>query len=230
MFFLLILFVIYFQSPLSQINEITVEGNKRLEQKTIIQISGLKIGESIWGGYRHHTLDNLNSHPEIKKAEVDRHLPNKVGIKIEEFKRVAFLSKENRFIPVLENGAMLDEQITSRADIDAPILIGFKKGDKLKDMITELSKLPEEIIQAISEIHFTPKKTEKHHITLYMNDGFEVTAAITTFSKKMIHYPSIVSQLDPNVKGVIDLEVGSYFKAYEVEEEGEGAHEEENEG
>jgi cell division protein FtsQ len=35
----------------------------------------------------------------------------------------------------------------------------------------------------------------------------------------MMHYPSIISQLDPNKKGIIDLEVGSYFKAFESEVE-----------
>jgi cell division protein FtsQ len=59
-----------------------------------------------------------------------------------------------------------------------------------------------------------------------MNDGFEVRATLRTFSDKMVHYPSIISQLDPNKKGIIDLEVGSFFKAYESE----GAEPSENEG
>ncbi|WP_337999011.1 hypothetical protein [Bacillus methanolicus] len=56
-----------------------------------------------------------------------------------------------------------------------------------------------------------------------MNDGFEVNATLRGFAEKMAHYPSIVSQLDPDKKGVIDLEVGSYFKAYDEEgtEDGE---------
>jgi cell division protein FtsQ len=54
-----------------------------------------------------------------------------------------------------------------------------------------------------------------------MNDGFEVSASIKSFSGKMAHYPSIISQLDPNKKGIIDLEVGSFFKAYEPVIKGE---------
>ena len=50
---------------------------------------------------------------------------------------------------------------------------------------------------------------------LYMNDGNEVSATIRTFAEKMVHYPAIVSQLEPYQRGVINLEVGSYFKAFE---------------
>ena len=74
-------------------------------------------------------------------------------------------------------------------------------------------------LNSISEIHYTPKKTDHYHISLFMNDGFEVSATLRSFSEKMAHYPSIISQLDPNKKGIIDLEVGSYFKAFEPEAE-----------
>jgi len=83
-------------------------------------------------------------------------------------------------------------------------------------------------LNAISEIHHDPKETDKYHVFLFMNDGFEVNATIPTLSVKMAHYPSIVSQLDPEVKGIIDIEVGSFFKAYDTggEEENEEADEE----
>ncbi|CAH0311033.1 Cell division protein DivIB [Peribacillus frigoritolerans] len=93
-------------------------------------------------------------------------------------------------------------------------------------LLEELDKLPDEIQNAISEIHYAPTKTDEYHIVMFMNDGFEVSATSRTLYEKMIHYPSIVSQLDPNVKGVIDLEVGSYFKAYEDAEQKEDTNEE----
>ncbi len=45
----------------------------------------------------------------------------------------------------------------------------------------------------------------------------------------MIHYPSIVSQIDSSKKGIIDLEVGSYFREYETEGE-ESNERDESEG
>ena len=96
-------------------------------------------------------------------------------------------------------------------------------------MIAALEELPEVVMNSISEIHSQPIKTDRYLIKLYMNDGYEVNASLRTFSDKMAHYPSIVSQLDPSKKGVIDLEVGSYFKAYEAEEAEEVEIEKESE-
>ena len=64
-----------------------------------------------------------------------------------------------------------------------------------------LEQLPNEVLNSISEIHYDPKKTDHYHISLFMNDGNEVSATIRTFAEKMSHYPSIISQLDPNQKG-----------------------------
>ncbi|MEM5595694.1 cell division protein FtsQ/DivIB [Niallia circulans] len=72
---------------------------------------------------------------------------------------------------------------------------------------------------AISEVRYTPRNTDKWRVTVYMNDGNQVLASLSSFSDKMQHYPSIISQLNTDKKGVIDLEVGSYFKAFDSEGE-----------
>ena len=47
-----------------------------------------------------------------------------------------------------------------------------------------------------------------------MDDGFEVRAVIPTFSERMEYYPEITAQLNGLEKGVIDMEVGTYFTPY----------------
>ena len=51
-----------------------------------------------------------------------------------------------------------------------------------------------------------------YHISLFMNDGNEVSATITNICRKngLIILP-LLRQLDPNQKGIINLEVGSLF-------------------
>lgn len=138
---------------------------------------------------------------------------------------MAYLSNNGKYAPILENGTVLEELATGEIPVYAPVLIGFKEGKALKLLLEELDKLPVEIQNAISEIHYAPTKTDAYHIVMFMNDGFEVNATSRTLFEKMIHYPSIVSQLDPKVKGVIDLEVGSYFKAYKNAEQKEDTNE-----
>jgi cell division protein FtsQ len=229
MFFIMIAGIIYFQSPLSKVKKITVSGNQSYTPEQIVGKSGLSLESNVWKVSRGEIENKLEKIQEIKKATVKVNLPNTVTIDIEEYDRLAYISKGKNFYPVLENGNILGEKQIDEIPVNAPILIGFKEGKVLDEMIASLEKLPEVVINSISEIHSKPVKTDKYLIKLYMNDGFEVNATLRTFSEKMEHYPSIVSQLDPDKKGVIDLEVGSYFKAYEAEEAEEVEIEKENE-
>ena len=59
-----------------------------------------------------------------------------------------------------------------------------------------------------------------------MDDGYEVRAIISTFAEKMAYYPEITAQLHAYEKGVIDMEVGTFFtpfsKVYGLDEEERG--------
>lgn len=228
LFFSLIMFVVYFQSPLSHVNKIEVLGNSVYSSDELITVSELSSSINIWNVDEKRIEGKLKKLSQLKTAQVETIFPNTVKITVSEYKRIAYIMKEKSYLPVLENGKTLKAAEVLEIPSNAPILIGFSEGKALNGMIEELGKLKEEILNSISEIHYSPKETDSLRLTVYMNDGFEVSATLRSFSEKMAHYPSIVSQLDPNIKGVIDLEVGSYFKAYE--EEGADEGEEENEG
>lgn len=225
LFFILVACVLYFLSPLSYVKSIKVEGNQYITSKQIIKLSNIKKDRSIWKVDTGETVANIKKNPEIKSASVTPVFPNSVKITISEHTRIAYLSNGGKFAPILENGDVLKELATGENPVFAPVLIGFKEGKALKLLLEELDKLPVEIQNAISEIHHDPSKTDEYHIVMYMNDGYEVSATSRTLSEKMIHYPSIVSQLDPEIKGVIDLEVGSYFKAFNEPKQEEEATE-----
>ncbi len=228
LFFSLIIFVVYFQSPLSHVNKITIKGNYVYSNDVIIATSGLTKTTSIWNVDKNEIKGKLKKLIELKTVEVQTTFPNIVELSVTEYKRIAYIMKEKSYLPVIENGKVLQSAGVSELPSNAPILIGFSEGAALNGMIKELGSINEEVLNSISEIHYTPKETDSLYLTVYMNDGFEVSATIRSFAEKMAHYPSIVSQLDPDKKGVIDLEVGSFFKAYE--QEGADNIEEENEG
>ncbi|MDP4105642.1 MAG: FtsQ-type POTRA domain-containing protein [Bacillota bacterium] len=222
LFFALIVIVAYIQSPLSRVKAITVKGNEFYSSQEIIQKTGISKSTNIWTVKKGEIASNLERYPEIKTADVGMNWLNSIEIRITEYKKLAYLKKDSFYYPVLENGAILENRKTGRVPINAPILIGFKEGTVLKEMLKEIGKLPKVVLNSVSEIHYEPSKTDQFHITLFMNDGFEVSASIKSFSEKMTHYPSIISQLDPGKKGIIDLEVGSYFKAYAPAAKGAG--------
>ncbi|MGE6258659.1 cell division protein FtsQ/DivIB [Heyndrickxia sporothermodurans] len=218
-FFLLILCVVYFQSPLSHVNKISVEGNHTISKQAIIKSAGITRKTNIWNVNKDKVVSQIFNLPEVKKATVKIHFPNNIIIHIKEHAKIAYMSKGTKLLPVLDNGSILSKQY-GNVVTNVPILTSFEKGKVLNEMVGQLQQLPDEILNAISEIHYSPKKTDEYHVTLYMNDGNEVSATLSTLASKIIYYPSIISQLDPNVKGVIDLEVGSVFKAFQSEVKG----------
>jgi cell division protein FtsQ len=219
LFFSLIACVSYFQSPLSKVKNINVKGQKIYTTEQIKTISGISNNQNIWKLDKNQISVNIKRLPEIKKVATKIIFPNTVQITILEYNRVAFFANETSFYPVLENGKIIKNDDGEVLPINAPILKNFSEGKVLEEMVVSLKELPVEVVNSISEIQHTPKVTDPYYITLFMNDGFEVSATLRTFSQKMVHYPSIISQLDVNVKGVIDLEVGSFFRAYELKGE-----------
>lgn len=221
-FFLLILLVIYFQSPLSKVSSITVEGNVHVDSEKIVEMSKITTSSGFWNINGKNVRASVEKHQQIKKATVDKKFPNHIVLVVEEYASVAYLEDKGVYRPILENGQVLkDRQVKSPAD--APVLINWKHESDINEMMSELKKLNPSILNSISEIHHTPDKTDPWLVHLYMNDGFEVMASVRTFSKKMNTYSSIVSQLDENSEGIIHLEVGSYFESYrplESKEEG----------
>ncbi len=230
LFFTMIVIVAYSQSPLSHVKTIAIQGNGVYSKAEIIQKSGITTNTNIWKVRESKVAAKLQKLSEINKVEVKIHWPNTIVIQVKEHKRIAYLKQENDYLPVMENGKILRDKKSEMIPINSPILFEFKEGAVLNEMIKGLENLPGEILNSISEIHYTPKKTDPYHISLFMNDGFEVSATLRTFSEKMVHYPSIISQLDPNKKGIIDLEVGTYFKAFETEVEEKDSDKDKGEG
>lgn len=214
-FFILIGCVLYFLSPLSHVKTVQVIGNRYLSESQIIKLSKIDKDQSIWKIDTTQVANQIKQNPEMNSVEVIPMFPNSIKIIVTEHNKMAYLSKGKQFYPILENGDILTGLELDEMPVFAPVLLDFTEGKVLNKLLKELAKLPEEVQNSISEIHHSPTKTDPYHITMYMNEGFEVSATSQTLSEKMVHYPSIISQLDPGVKGVIDLEVGSFFKSYE---------------
>lgn len=227
-FFMLIALVIYFQSPLSEIQSIRIIGNQTYSKEEIKKAGTVVEGMNVWTLDRDQVKKDLLALPEIKSVHIKWMLPNQLQINIKEYDPIAFIVKGNKLIPVLENGDILEQRSETKLTESLPLLKDFKEGQALDEMVNSLKKLPVEVTSSISEVQYTPKENDSHHISLFMNDGNEVSASLRTFTEKMAHYPSIISQLDPSTKGIIDLEVGTYFQSYQQEgveqseEEGEG--------
>jgi cell division protein FtsQ len=218
-FFLLILIVIYFQSPLSHIKHINVQGAHYANQEEVINISGLTKETSFWNIENEKVVSKIEEIDQISTAVIEKQFPNTITIIINEYNRVGYLNNGEKYYPILENGQVLPALKKNEVPINAPLLLNWKDKEKeLQEMAYELNRVPQSIIQRISEIHLAPLESDPFKLILYMTDGFEVHSSIQDFADKITAYPAIVQELDPGQKGIIYMNVGSYFKAYETEE------------
>lgn len=220
-FFLLILFVVYFQSPLSHIRHITVEGAEHVDERWIVDESGIKIGNSMWNIDKEEAMTNIHQLEEVADVHIERSLPSTIHITITEHERIAYVDKNGRYIPVLENGTILTEQSVSHIDAEAPILHGFSDETLLRTFTEELSKLGDGVANRISEVHLTEQLAKNGEVHLYMTDGIEVISTIASFSEHMATYPAVAQEIDPNEPGVLHMKMSPYFESFEVESEDE---------
>lgn len=215
-FVLILVLLLYFQSSYSDIRKIEVSGNVIADKMYYQEQSTLKLNNSMWGFRKKDVEAALKESNWVKSVTVDRKLLTTVTIHVEEWQKVAYISKDNHFYPMLENGVILDKQ-SEAVPIDAPIFLSFEDEKLRKRLLKELGKLDKQVLALISQINATPTSTDPYSITLFMNDGYEVRAEITTLASKLNYYPSIIAQiesLDSYEKGIIDIEVGSYYRSY----------------
>lgn len=219
LFLLLLLVLLYFQSPYSEIKKIDITGAELVDSTYYEELSGLKSGDSMWSIDSDVITKQLEELEWVKSAEVQRKWLSTVVIEVEEWQKVAYLAKDHTFYPMLENG-VLYEEANETSPIDAPIFHEFKDEKIRKRLLKELAKLKPEVVALISQINATPSSADPYAITLFMNDGYEVRAEITSLADKLNYYPSIIAQIENEEqyeKGIIDIEVGSYYRPYSDE-------------
>ncbi len=216
-FFFLILLVVYFQSPLSHVRSIEVSGNYYIADETILKASNIHVGTSMWNIDKDAEA-NIVAIDEIKSVEIKRVFPTTISINVKEYVRVAYLYEDEKYYPIIETGKFLREIGQEEFPADAPILKNWEQGTVVEELATELTKLPDNIGNRISEIYHTPIDSDPLRITLFMNDGYEVHSTVRNFSELISPYPSIVKELGPGKQGIIHMRMSPYFEEYNTEE------------
>lgn len=218
-FLLIIIILLYFQLPYSDIKKIEINGAHLKEDTFYIEQSKLSIDDSLWGFKISEVEQAIAEHEWVKSVKVKRKFLNHVEIKIDEWQKVAYISKDGEFYPMLDNGIVFDEP-NAIVPIDAPIFLKFEDEPIRKNLLKQLALLKPEVLSLISQINANPTGADPYSITLYMNDGYEVRADANTLAEKLNYYPSIIAQIeneDTFEKGIVDIEVGSYYRPYSDE-------------
>ncbi len=210
-FLTLLAILLYSQSKYSEVQTITIKGAVLFDEKSYEAASGLTIGDSMWSFDTRAVAQKLEKLKWIEKASVDKNWLTGVNIEVTEYVQMGYLDRGNSYQIILSNNLALNEPVKS---IDGPIYLNFEDKKKREKLIDQLTEIRPEVLQLVSQIILDTEKKDADYVTLYMNDGNEIHGILSTLAEKLNYYPSVIAQLDENQQGVIDMEVGIFFRSY----------------
>ncbi len=144
MFFVTLLLVLFFQSSLSKITEVSIQGQQLVAEEQIRTAAAVVPGDHFFSVSSARIAAQIKSLRMIERVEVKKRFPGRIEIYVYEYPKVAYqfgeggqveaLLADGSVIPVTMHGARLDK----------PILSGWSKDDPLKiQLCAAMSKLPE---------------------------------------------------------------------------------------
>ncbi len=192
-------------SPIFNIQEIKVVNNELINEETIKSLSELSVGENLFRFNKKKISKNIKSNPYIENVKIQRILPNKVKIEVQERKREYNIEFLNGFIYINKQGYILE---ISNEKLDKPIIQGVSIQDenveigsrlnsedleKLGDVIQIIDICKNyELDTRVTSIDVTDKneysiymETEKK--TIYIGDN-------TNLSTKMLYIQAILEK------------------------------------
>ena len=93
-FCLLIFIIIYLETPLSDVKRVEVEGNLNVADETVVKLTGIDQRTNFWSVDKNQTEKAVESHEQIKKAEIKKIFPNTILVQITEWKPVAYKNRD----------------------------------------------------------------------------------------------------------------------------------------
>lgn len=206
----------YVFSSASNVKEVNISGNSLISDEELSERLQFGTGDKMFSANTGRAEENIELLPAIEEVTIGRDWWNGIEVNVQEFRPLAYVSKEGSYYPVLENRRVLRGY--PGIPNDAPILHYFE-GEEFDTLVNNLNEIEPAILEGISEIYYRPSDSSSTRIHMFMNDGQEVVADYRTVADKMNYYIGIRNEIgDEGTKGVIDLEIGSSFLPYDSEE------------
>ena len=205
---------LYYISPLSKVSEVVVAENPLTPKEALIESSQIVKNERLWPQFfaRQRIATAIEkANPRVKKATITLQQWNQLHLHVEEYSESAYLVKGNDYLPILENGTILQEP-RKEVTKGRVIVENFTDEALILETLKQYKELPEEIQDAISQITYAPSKNNEELLTIFMNDGNQVIVGISKLADHMKYYLQVAKEMSE--KGVIDMEVGIYSYPY----------------
>ena len=207
---LVLLLSIYLLTPLSTVKHIEVKGNVQTQADDIKQISGIQDSD-----YTLSLLLNKEKHAEkiksnhwIESAKIDYKFPTNFTIEVKEFEIVGYYVTGEDHYPILSSGTIDSSPVNLLNLPETYLTVTFNDEQQVKDLMTGLSSISEDIKSQIQKIELAPSKATADLLKITMQDTDEIVVPLSELGKKLPYYSKIKPQLaEPSF---IDMEAGIY--------------------
>ena len=207
---LALLLSIYLLTPLSTLKHIEIKGNVQTQADDIKQVSGIQDSD-----YTLSLLLNKDKHAEkiksnhwIESATIDYKFPTNFTIEVKEFEIVGYYVTGEDHYPILSSGTVESTPVDRLNLPETYLTVTFNDEQQVKELITGLSTISEDIKSQIQKIELTPSKATADLLKITMLDTDEILIPLSELSKKLPYYSKIKPQLaEPSF---IDMEAGIY--------------------
>ncbi|SFS84946.1 cell division protein FtsQ/DivIB [Paenibacillus sp. BC26] len=212
--FVVILGVLFFNSSISKVATVTIEGQHYLNAAEIRKVAGIAAGDSFFGTSAGKLEARVHTIKAIENVKVTKSFPGSITIHVQEFETVAYtLSKNGEITAILANGTGI--AAGSEMIVDKPILSGWKADDPiLAELCKTLSTIPEDSIADFSEIKPEPSPSYKDRIKIYTRTRFEVITAVSLLPEKI---PTLNAVIEIQPPGLITMLLADKYASFTPE-------------
>ena len=207
---LVLLLSIYLLTPLSTIKNIEIKGNVQTQADDIKQASGIQDSDYTLALLldKEKYAERIKSNHWIESAKIDYQFPTNFTIEVKEFAIVGYYVSGEDHYPILSSGTVESSPVNLLNLPETYLTVTFNDEQQVKDLITGLSSIGEDIKSQIQKIELAPSKATADLLKITMQDTDEIVVPLSELSKKLPYYSKIKPQLaEPSF---IDMEAGIY--------------------
>ena len=169
LFSMVILTVLYFISPFSDIYKVAVKGNYYLKSSDVIKMAD--INKDYLLNIPSNIQSKLEASPLIEKAVVSLENNKIISIEITEEKMIGYIYEVEKLLILMVNDEREEVNDDNIYLIDnIPLIEGYTK-DELREIERGFIDTPVEVIKQISEIHKYPVSYDNKQLEVIMKDG-----------------------------------------------------------
>lgn len=227
LFFVVLFVILFFQSSISKISEVRIEGNELVPKEELAEKSGVRAGDHYFLTRSNTVAGRLKKHPFIESVEVSKTFPGIMTIKVKEYRRVAFqLAADGTKEVLLADGSALP--VAGQAagvPLDMPIMSNWKAEDPFKvKLCAALAQIPPYLLSDISEIKPEPSTAYPDKIKLYTRSNYEVYTTIEYLPDNIEYLGFFTNELKDRGKmtGVITMLEQIRHASFESDKQEEG--------